>query len=80
MKTLILYGTLGCHLCEQALELITPLVASEYDLVEIDISDSDELIERYGVRIPVVAIQGCEAEIGWPFNSERFVNFLQAAH
>lgn len=78
MKTLILYGTLGCHLCEQALWLITPLVGDEYKLVEVDISDSDELIERYGIRIPVVAIQGHVAEIGWPFDNEDFVDFLQS--
>lgn len=79
MKTLILYGTLGCHLCEQALELITPMVGSEFDLVEVDISDSDELMERYGICIPVVAIQGQENEIGWPFDSGDFVDFLQSA-
>jgi glutaredoxin len=78
MKTLILYGTLGCHLCEQALELITPLIGSEYKLVEVDIGDSDELIERYGIRIPVVAIQGDDTEIGWPFDAEDFVDFLQS--
>ncbi|MEH6556650.1 MAG: glutaredoxin family protein [Oceanicoccus sp.] len=80
MKTLILYGTLGCHLCEQALELITPLIGGEYSLVEIDISDSSDLIERYGIRIPVVAMQGDGAEIGWPFDGEDFVGFLQSGY
>jgi len=78
MKTLILYGTLGCHLCEQALELIAPMVAPNFTLVEVDISDSDELIERYGIRIPVVAAQGNSVELGWPFDRERFAAFLQS--
>lgn len=79
MKTLVLYGTLGCHLCEQALAMIAPLVINEYNLVEVDISDSDELMARYDIRIPVVVMQESEAEIGWPFDTNRFLSFLQSS-
>ena len=27
-----------------------------------------QLLERYGVRIPVLRIAGCERELGWPFD------------
>lgn len=76
MKNLILYSTVGCHLCEQALDVITPLLTEEYKLREIDISDSDALMERYGIRIPVIAREPDGAEINWPFDSHDFILFL----
>ena len=55
MKTIILYSTLGCHLCEQAMALLEPLLAaSDFELDEVDISESDILMDRYGIRIPVL--------------------------
>lgn len=72
-----LYTTLGCHLCEQALELIHELQAQgvtlEVDAVEI--ADSEQLMEAYGIRIPVIA-DSSEREIGWPFNLEELHAFL----
>ena len=76
MKTLILYSTVGCHLCEQALEVMGPLVAGNYQINEVDISESDELMERYGIRIPVVARQDNGRELGWPFDHQLFSDFL----
>ena len=76
MKTLILYSTVGCHLCEQALEVMRPLVAADYQINEVDISESDELMERYGIRIPVVARQDNGHELGWPFDHQLFSAFL----
>ena len=72
MKTLFLYTTSGCHLCEEAEKLLKKLQASErIQWQPVEISDSDELIDRYGVRIPVVKEQGSEQEIGWPFSLEE---------
>ena len=78
MKTFILYGTLGCHLCEQAAALITPLSAKDWLLEEVDISDSDALLSRYGTRIPVLARQMDGAELGWPFDQQQLLAFLQS--
>lgn len=78
MKRLILYTTLGCHLCEQAMELVKPLLGSEYQLDQIDIIESEELIELYGIRIPVIKRQDNGAEIGWPFDQQQFLEFLQS--
>ena len=73
MIKLILYTTLGCHLCEQAREIIKHSKYSEYIELELtEIADSDELTKRYGVSIPVVRLDGKEEEIGWPFDVERF--------
>lgn len=80
--TLILYSTLGCHLCEQALELVTPLLGGQYQIEEVDIADSEELMDRYGIRIPVIAIAADDTgagarEIGWPFDADQFSAFLR---
>ena len=49
------YTTVGCHLCEDAHLLIDQFVKQGGVIVEmIDIADSDELIDSYGIRIPVI--------------------------
>jgi glutaredoxin len=58
------YTTAGCHLCEHA-EAI--LLDAGCNFSAIDIEHDPELIQRYGIRIPVVAkVSG--AELGWPFD------------
>ncbi len=76
-KTLILYSTTACHLCETAHELIRPFLSQlEMDIEEVDISESDALIERYGVRIPIIKFADGEKELGWPFSVESFLAFV----
>jgi Glutaredoxin-like domain (DUF836) len=82
MTLLVLYTTVGCHLCEQALELITPLLPVDCELKLVDIADVDDfdvddLMERYGIRIPVVQRTDTEGELGWPFDQQQFIAFLQ---
>lgn len=60
----LLYTTLGCHLCEQAREWVA-MVDPEVSLQLIDIADDDALLARYGERIPVLAQE--EKELAWPF-------------
>ena len=71
-----LFTTLGCHLCEEALVLATQLQQSgmKLDITEVEIADSPELVEQYGIRIPVIR-QG-DREIGWPFNLTELQQFL----
>jgi len=61
---LILYTTSGCHLCELAEEI---LYAQNLRFTPVDIADDIELIQRYGVKIPVIADQQGR-ELGWPFD------------
>jgi glutaredoxin len=74
-----LYTTLGCHLCEEALELLKQLKTSglEIEISEIEIADSDELMSAFGVRIPVITTENSEDEIGWPFTIEELKAFLE---
>lgn len=78
MKTLYLYSTPGCHLCDLAKDIVWPLL-NDYALrlEEVDIATSDELLQRYGVRIPVVAMPGGHDELGWPFDRIQVQQFLQ---
>lgn len=83
MASIILYTTAGCHLCEQAKALLWPVMSSQQlRLKEIDIADSDEMIERYGVRIPVIALSkgNTGAELNWPFDSEELLSFVKRNH
>ena len=72
-----LYTTLGCHLCGEALALVHLLQGQGMDIgiEEVEIADSDELMKRYGIRVPVIAREDDE-EIGWPFNLSELAHFL----
>lgn len=72
-----LYSTQGCHLCEQAKTVLWPLLM-QYSarLKEIDIAVSDEIIENYGTRIPVLGASELERELNWPFTAEEIDVFL----
>ena len=67
-KPLVLYGTSACHLCEEAHRMLLQLRRSNpaVAFTERDISESEELFQRYGLRIPVVVRPDGE-ELGWPF-------------
>lgn len=72
-----LYSTVGCHLCEQAKVILWPLLSRfSYELVEIDIATSDELIEIYGIRIPVLSNPDQSLQLNWPFTPEDVEQFF----
>lgn len=78
MKTIFLYSTPGCHLCEIAWDLLVPLVSTlPLRLEEVDIAESDDLIDRYGVKIPVLKFADSDEELGWPFDAVQASGFLQ---
>lgn len=78
MTILYFYTTLGCHLCEQAEALLMPLLLDRRFSTEmVEICDSDELMERYGIRIPVLRRADSGAEIGWPFDAQSLRQFLK---
>jgi glutaredoxin len=57
----ILYTRAGCHLCDTARDvLMAERSRSPFDLVEVDIAGHDDLEREYGIRIPVVEIDGEE--------------------
>lgn len=62
--SLTFYTTAGCHLCEHA-EAILLDAGCRFSAIDID--GDPELIQRFGIRIPVVA-KASGAELGWPFD------------
>ncbi|MDR9440752.1 MAG: glutaredoxin family protein [Halomonas sp.] len=75
MIRLRLYTTLGCHLCEQLEALLVTLCATPYRLDRVEISDDDVLVERYGVRIPVLVDEAGE-ELDRGMEPERLAGWL----
>ena len=71
------YTTVGCHLCEDAHLLTDQFVKQGGVIVEmIDIADSDELIDSYGIRIPVIQRLDTDKELDWPFDKNELADFL----
>lgn len=55
--TVIFYTKAGCHLCDDARELLEDLAAEiTFDLREIDIRTDMQVFEEYRYRIPVIII------------------------
>jgi flagellar biosynthesis regulator FlaF len=51
----VLYERAGCHLCDEATALLDQVLGvGRYDRIDID--RDDELVLRYGFRVPVVAV------------------------
>jgi len=62
------FTTAGCHLCEQAAALLQHVAAdTPLDIIAVEIGDDEALVERYGIRIPVVQFEDGE-ELNWPFD------------
>lgn len=79
MIRLTLYGTAGCHLCEDAKALLTKGIVRDsgrYSVHIADIADDAQLMERYGLRIPVLRDLGSGAELDWPFGPDEIMTFL----
>jgi len=74
---LVLYGTSACHLCEVAQEMLQFYSDNNAEIryTVCDISESDELFQRYGQVIPVLQRADAE-ELNWPFSAEELSRFL----
>ncbi|TQV81575.1 glutaredoxin family protein [Aliikangiella coralliicola] len=81
-QTIQLYTTAGCHLCEQVEAMMEYLiqnddmVAHNFDMLPVEIAGDEALVERYGIRIPVLA--SSTKELGWPFELEELREWLIA--
>ena len=61
MTSVVLYAREGCHLCDDARRVIEDVRrTATFDFNEIDIESDDALVREYGIRIPVVAVDGEE--------------------
>ena len=53
------YTKAGCHLCEEARDMLEDIAAlTTYELTETDIRSNPAIFEQYRYRIPVIIING----------------------
>jgi glutaredoxin len=75
MGQLILFGTQGCHLCEEAEQLLAAYKDLAFET--IDIAEHPEWQDRYAVRIPVLLNTDIGAELAWPFDAREVEAFVK---
>jgi glutaredoxin len=78
MKTVTVYSRTGCHLCENAIELIKS-VKSDLDFeLEIKLIDNDPQLEKmYGEQVPVILIDQQPHDY-WRVDLARFTAAVKA--
>jgi allophanate hydrolase subunit 1 len=71
----VLFGTSGCHLCEEAEKMIA---ASFYKirLETIDIAEQEQWQEQYAIKIPVLYHSESGKELFWPFSEIDVDEFI----
>jgi saccharopine dehydrogenase-like NADP-dependent oxidoreductase len=71
---LMLFGTSGCHLCEQAEVIVNACLPDGVDYV--DIAEQEQWQEQYAIRIPVLYDPVTRQELGWPFDRAEVEMFI----
>lgn len=56
---LILYERDGCHLCDEARVMLDEMLGRDR-YTRVDIEADDDLVVRYGFRIPVISLDGID--------------------
>ena len=78
MIRLLLLGTAGCHLCEQAEQILNDCLPSNIELTieSIDIAEQEQWQKQYALCIPVLYYPETKKELGWPFDSWQVKEFI----
>jgi glutaredoxin len=59
MSRVVVYAKPGCHLCDDAREIIRAVCAElGVEWSEVDITQDDQLFTQYGEQIPVTFVDG----------------------
>jgi len=75
-KKITLISGPNCHLCDQAKDILYPLLeAKNIQLEEQNVADSTALFEQYGLRIPVVLFPD-GSDKGWPFTAAQIARTI----
>jgi hypothetical protein len=72
-EPLILYARADCHLCDQVIGLLD---RNAVRWRPVDIDGDRALLEKYGLRIPVLKRPDTGAELFYPFDEERLRQFV----
>ena len=78
MRQVTIYSRSGCHLCEQAHQILLDLQnKADYEITEILIDSEPDLIELYGEQVPVIHIDGKPHDY-FRVSPERFLKAISA--
>ncbi|KPW03498.1 glutaredoxin family protein [Pseudoalteromonas sp. P1-11] len=75
MANYVLYHTDGCHLCEQAEQVLLSVLDKNSKLKLIDILTDEQLIARFQLSIPVFESKSGH-HLYWPFDAQTVHEFL----
>lgn len=75
MTDFALFGTEGCHLCEDAEAL---LAEAGIIFQKQDILDRIEWQEKYGWLIPVLCHIESQRQLNWPFDDQQVREFVNS--
>jgi hypothetical protein len=74
---LLLLGTSGCHLCEQAEQIINACgVNGRFEIVDIADAENEHWQKQYAVHIPVLYHTDSQRELAWPFDAVAVKAFI----
>lgn len=78
-----LYGTTGCHLCEQAQAIVAQLQQEfAITLTQVDIAEGEQAaqwVQLFGERIPVLENTDQGVMLDWPFDVDTLCEWLGSA-
>ncbi len=76
--SLLMYGTSACSLCDQAFDVLMSMPElAGLTLRVVDVAADAALTERYGERLPVLALGS--AELDWVFTADQVRRLLRSA-
>ena len=73
---LLLFGTMGCHLCEEADAIVAACDKKNIVVENIDIAEYEQWQDKYAIHIPVLYHPETEKELGWPFTQMQVQTFI----
>lgn len=78
MVKLLLLGTAGCHLCEEAEAIIEACRTQVEQLIieTVDIAEQTQWQADYAVRIPVLYHPATQQDLRWPFDRNDVNEFI----
>ena len=67
----LLIGRRGCHLCEEARDVVRRVTAEQgTSFAEVDVDTDDELRRAYSDQVPVVMVDGKQHDF-WRVDEQR---------
>ncbi len=75
--SLVVYSRRGCHLCEELIEELLPVVRGRLDVEVRDIDSREDWRDAYNTRVPVVEYAG-ETVCQYHLDREKILALLRS--